>query len=200
MTDSTQSANEVKIDLTWLEGGSYEHADIVGSLGEPNQGPVWVGMYGFGWVITSQDPATIPDDAKLPEGSLFENWGELRAHEDTKEACENMVGYESIQDFAAKEDTLRWICSYEDEEKDGIEESLREHGFIRAADLVQDVEMLAKISPPERIYARGRSHIYHRVRKSRALRRMRRHGPLDPEFRRDEPRRAHLFLAPALPG
>jgi hypothetical protein len=196
MTDSTQSANAVNVKITWLEGGGYTHDDIVGSLGDPTLGPVWVGMYGFGWVICTQDPATIPDGATLPDGGLFKTWGELKENEETGEACENMVAYESIQEFAAEEDTLRWMCSYQDEEKDEIEAALREHGFPLAADRIQDVDMLAAYRPPAQIYGRGRSHICHRVRKSRALTRIGGHGQLDPEFRCDDLRRAHQLLVP----
>lgn len=155
MTDSTQSANAVNVKITWLEGGGYTHDDIVGSLGDPTLGPVWVGMYGFGWVICTQDPATIPDDATLPDGSLFKTWGELKENEETGEACENMVAYESIQEFAAEEDTLRWMCSYQDEEKDEIEAALREHGFPLAADRIQDVDMLAAYRPLRKYMAGG---------------------------------------------
>lgn len=135
----SKTANAPKIDVTWLEGGGYEPADIVGSLGDPNQGPVWVGFHGFGWIITNVDPASIPDETPI-DHVVATTWGEAKAQEDLAEGIADMKQYPSIQDFAADDQTIRWMCSYEEEEREPITESLREHGFNKAADRVDAVE------------------------------------------------------------
>lgn len=128
----------MKSDVSWYEGGSYSPEDIVGGLPQFD-GPVWAGFHSFGWIIVDRDPATIADDEVL-QGDEERTWGEVKAHEDLKGGLEDMKPYPSMAAFAADDQTIRWMCSYDDAERDGIQEALLEHGWTEAAARVPDVE------------------------------------------------------------
>lgn len=131
----------LKSNIAWLEGGGYGPEDIVGALDTSIQGPVWAGWHGFGWVIVDRDPATIGDGEEVDDcGVGATTWGSLKEHEDLKEALSDMKQYPSIAAFAADDQTIRWMCSYDDAERDGIQEELEREGLSEAAAKVQDVQ------------------------------------------------------------
>lgn len=123
---------EPAVMASWFEGGSYSPEDIVGGL-PSHQGPVWAALYGFGWVITTQEPATLPPETPADGAGIADTWGEMQEHEDFGPGVAALRPYPSVAAFAADDDTVRFMCSYDDAEREGIAAALAEAGFDEAA-------------------------------------------------------------------
>jgi hypothetical protein len=128
------AAGPVKVDVSIFEGGGYTPEDIVGSL-PSSFSPLWAALTGFGWVYVNQNPATLSTDTPV-EGAPFDEktWGELLENSYVSDPDPpQFKQWASAADFAADEDVLRFICSYDESEREPMRAALEEFGFPEAA-------------------------------------------------------------------
>lgn len=130
---SRVASDDPPVMSTWFEGGSYVPEDIVGGLPAPDAGPVWASLYGFGWVVSFQDPATLTPETPVDGSGIVETWGEMLEHEDFAEGAKNLRQYPNAAAFAADDNTLRFMCSYDEAEREGMAAELEAGGYADAA-------------------------------------------------------------------
>jgi len=140
---ASELTGEPRIEVAIFEGGAYTEHDVVGSL-VTNMEPVWASLTPFGWAFMNVDPKMMAPETRMSSDQAFFDGKALESilsHDYVKLTPRDFKEYSSSAKFAAEEDTLRFMCSYDEKEKPAIGETLVEHGFTEAADKLPDVEM-----------------------------------------------------------
>lgn len=135
------AAGPARVEVAIFEGGGFTPEDVAPGL-RSDFSPLWAALTGFGWVFVDRDPATLsPDDPVVGAPFGEKTWGELLENSYVSDpGPPEFKQYASDQDFAAEDDTLRFVCSYDEEEREPMRQALEEAGLSKAAARLPSVE------------------------------------------------------------
>lgn len=145
----------VKVQNVAFDNSDPTPEDLVGCLPRNDffHGPIWVCYTGFGWLVVDRDPQVLAPttpawtwntdlDAMNQDKSTWKEQftDDPYVQELTSSGTAVFEKFDNVDEFAAADDTIRFICSYDDAQKPEIKQALSQAGFTKAAEHVDEVE------------------------------------------------------------
>lgn len=141
------SDGPVKVDHSIYDNTDVSVEELLDAVESLPSGHLWVKMTGFGWLAVNKDPSTLSEDTPVEGGPVWssgpeDTWGKVMANEYVADVSDKpFVEYSSSGALMADEDFIRFICSYDDDNREELADLLRERGSPQQADFVSSVEM-----------------------------------------------------------